>query len=60
MEGSDEDRVEPDYMVKLLIIGDSAVGKSCILLRFMRDTFNEQHLTTIGINILNIIMLILF
>jgi GTPase SAR1 family protein len=36
-------------MVKLLIIGDSAVGKSCILLRFMKDTFNEQHLTTIGI-----------
>ena len=38
-----------DYMVKLLIIGDSGVGKTCILLRFTKDKFNESHLTTIGI-----------
>jgi len=47
-------------MVKILIIGDSAVGKTCILLRFTKDKFTDSHLTTIGINILNIIMLILF
>ena len=37
-------------MVKLLIIGDSGVGKTCILLRFTKDKFTETHLTTIGIN----------
>ena len=27
-------RVRQDYLVKLLLIGDSGVGKSCLLLRF--------------------------
>ena len=26
-----------DYFLKLLIIGDSAVGKSCLLLRFTEN-----------------------
>jgi GTPase SAR1 family protein len=38
-----------DYMVKILIIGDSAVGKTCILLRYAKDKFTDSHLTTIGI-----------
>ena len=37
-----------DYMVKLLIVGDSGVGKTCILLRYCKDKFKESHLTTIG------------
>ena len=28
---------EFDYMVKVLIIGDSGVGKTCILLRLTKD-----------------------
>ena len=30
---------EYDYLFKLLLIGDSGVGKSCILLRFADDTY---------------------
>lgn len=39
-----------DYLVKLLLIGDSGVGKSCILLRFSDDSFTNNFITTIGID----------
>lgn len=39
-----------DYLIKLLIIGDSGVGKTCFLLRFSEDNFNISHLATIGID----------
>jgi Ras-related protein Rab-8A len=35
-------------LVKLIIIGDSSVGKSCILLRFAEDSFPTSHMPTIG------------
>jgi len=34
----------------LLIIGESGVGKTCLLLRFTDDSFTANHLTTIGID----------
>ncbi len=37
-----------DHLFKLLIIGDSSVGKSSILLRFTDDEFDEEHPCTIG------------
>ena len=37
-----------DHLFKLLLIGDSGVGKSCILLRFCDGTFDEQQKSTIG------------
>jgi len=37
-----------DYLVKLIIIGDSGVGKTCFLLRFADDNFAVSHITTIG------------
>lgn len=37
-----------DYLAKLLIIGDSGVGKTNILLRFCENNFLTSHLTTIG------------
>lgn len=38
-----------DHLIKLIIIGDSSVGKSCILLRFSEDQFPTSHMPTIGI-----------
>lgn len=35
---------------KLLIVGDSDVGKSSILLRFTDDRFDEEHPCTIGVD----------
>ena len=39
-----------DYTFKIVMIGDSGVGKSCILLRFTDDKFNENFITTIGVD----------
>ena len=41
---------EYDYLFKLVIVGNSGVGKSSILLRFSDDQFNESYLTTIGVD----------
>ncbi|MED6220296.1 Ras- protein RABE1d, variant 2 [Stylosanthes scabra] len=43
-------RSDYDYLIKLLLIGDSGVGKSCLLLRFTDDTFTTSFITTIGID----------
>jgi Ras-related protein Rab-1A len=39
-----------DYLFKLVLIGDSGVGKSCVLLRFADDCFTESYITTIGVD----------
>ncbi|CDO71904.1 hypothetical protein BN946_scf184940.g51 [Trametes cinnabarina] len=39
-----------DYLFKLLLIGDSGVGKSCLLLRFAEDAFTDSYLSTIGVD----------
>ena len=39
-----------DYLFKILIIGESGVGKTCLLLRFTEDSFTTTFLTTIGID----------
>lgn len=39
-----------DHLLKLIIIGDSSVGKTCLLLRFAEDSFPVSHMPTIGKN----------
>jgi len=39
-----------DYLFKLLLIGDSGVGKTCFLFRFAEDSFNNSFISTIGID----------
>ena len=41
---------EYDYLFKLLLIGDSGVGKSCLLLRFADDNYTESYISTIGVD----------
>ena len=38
-----------NYMLKYIIIGDSGVGKSNILLQYLQGKFNEEFQTTIGV-----------
>ena len=37
-------------LYKILLLGDSAVGKSCLLLRYCDDSFQDIHLATIGLD----------
>ena len=37
-----------DFLFKLLLIGDSGVGKTCVLFRFSEDAFNSTFISTIG------------
>jgi len=39
-----------DFLFKLLLIGDSGVGKTCVLFRFAEDAFNSTFISTIGID----------
>ncbi|XP_061426980.1 ras-related protein Rab-8A-like [Lethenteron reissneri] len=39
-----------DCLFKLLLIGDSGVGKTCVLFRFSEDAFNSTFISTIGID----------
>ncbi|KAK4705818.1 hypothetical protein P7C70_g388, partial [Phenoliferia sp. Uapishka_3] len=39
-----------DMLAKMLLIGDSGVGKSCLLLRFCDDAWTPSFITTIGID----------
>ncbi len=39
-----------DYLFKLVLIGDSGVGKSCLLLRFADDAFTDSYISTIGVD----------
>ena len=38
------------YIIKILTLGDTLVGKTSIILRFSDNTFNENQLATIGID----------
>jgi len=39
-----------DHLLKLLLVGDSGVGKTCLLLRFVEKTFQSSFISTIGID----------
>lgn len=37
------------YILKFIIVGDSSVGKSCLLLQFTDNRFKQAHDLTIGV-----------
>lgn len=41
---------EYDFLFKFVMVGNSAVGKSSLLLRFADDQFNENYMITIGVD----------
>ncbi|BFG15645.1 ras-related protein RABA5e [Prunus yedoensis var. nudiflora] len=49
MSSSDEEGSGEEYLFKIVIIGDSAVGKSNLLSRYARNEFNAHSKATIGV-----------
>ena len=39
-----------ECVYKILLLGDSSVGKSCFLVRYCDETFQNTHLVTIGLD----------
>ena len=39
-----------DYMLKVLVIGNSAVGKTSMLIRYTEKNFQESYVSTVGID----------
>ena len=37
-------------MFKILLLGDSGVGKSCIILRYIENTFSQNLMNSIGVD----------
>ena len=37
-----------DFLFKLLLVGDSGVGKTCMLTRYTEDAFNSTFIPTYG------------
>jgi GTPase SAR1 family protein len=46
--------------VKILTIGDSGVGKTCLIMRFSGEEFIQSFITTVGIGKLNFVILVDF
>ncbi len=39
-----------DYLLKIVMVGDSGVGKSNLISRFTKDRFDENTRNTIGVD----------
>ena len=41
---------DSELVLKILLLGDSEVGKSCFLMRYSENVFIENYITTIGLD----------
>ncbi len=41
-----------DHLVKLVMVGDAGIGKSSLLSKFTSGAFNQNYLTTVGVDLL--------
>ena len=45
-----------DYLFKLIVIGNSGVGKSCLMHRVTTNEFSEDHEVTVGVEFGSLLM----
>ena len=48
--GGVDDSQNFDYMFKILLVGNSGVGKTCFLFRYTDDVFRGSFVSTVGID----------
>ena len=46
---NDDLYIEYDYLIKMVVVGDSGVGKSQLVARFSRGEFTHKSRQTIGV-----------
>lgn len=51
MSQAPQDENEKKYMLKLLLLGDLAVGKTSLINRYIQGKFSEDYQPTLGVNI---------
>ena len=49
-------RPDTEFVYKIIVIGDPAVGKTSLLNNFIKKKFTTQYLPTVGVNILKYIL----
>ena len=54
-EENNNDSFDYEYLFKILLIGNSNVGKSSLLIRFVDKVYNEKFEPTIGVDFVRII-----
>merc|ERR1719476_41040 len=47
-----------DFKFKLVTVGDSGVGKSCLLTRFVQDFYSDFHVSTIGVDFKTVVTMV--
>ncbi|PFH38104.1 Ras family protein [Besnoitia besnoiti] len=47
-----------EFRFKLVTVGDSGVGKSCLLMRFVQDQYSDFHVSTIGVDFKSVVTMV--
>ena len=48
-QGGGPASLQQDFLFKLIVIGDSGIGKSCLMHRMCHNEFTEDHEVTVGV-----------
>ena len=43
---------EPDYVIKICLLGEANVGKTSLVYRFIENQFRDNYKSTLGVNLL--------
>ena len=41
-----------DMMMKVIVVGDGQVGKTCLITRFVKNNFSTEYKKTLGVDYL--------
>lgn len=50
MSSTEPTKLTYDHFIKMIIIGNSGVGKTNILMRFCDERYKESHVATVGVD----------